>query len=155
MHMLMLSMVGLMLATSGITALDRPVDPAPPRTVHLVASEEMKFDITEIKAQPGESVRIVLRAKGTLPKTVMAHNFVLLKAGTNPQAFVNASATARATGFIAPAVSGQVLASTPLAGAGETVQVTFTAPSKPGRYDFLCSFPGHFASGMRGVLSVR
>lgn len=155
MSMLTLSLVALMLAGFGTTIIDRPLELPPPRTVHLVATEEMKFDITEIKAQAGETLRIVLRAKGTLPKTVMAHNFVLLKAGTDAQAFVNASATARATGFIAPAVSAEVLASTPLAGAGETVQVTFTVPSKPGRYDFVCSFPGHFASGMRGVLTVR
>ncbi len=153
--MLTLSLVALMLAGFGTTIIDRPLEPSPPRTVHLVATEDMKFDITEIKAQAGETLRIVLRAKGTLPKTVMAHNFVLLKAGTDAQAFVNASASARATGFIAPAVAAEVLASTPLAGAGETVQVTFTVPSKPGRYDFVCSFPGHFASGMRGVLTVR
>lgn len=49
-----------------------------------------------------------------------------------------------------------MLASTPLAGAGETVEVTFRAPSTaPGTYTFLCSFPGHFAAGMRGTLVVK
>ena len=42
-----------------------------------------------------------------------------------------------------------------MAGAGDTVQMTFTAPKAPGRYDFVCSFPGPFAGGMRGVLVVK
>ena len=153
--MLTLGTLVLVLAGFGATTSDRASEVPPPRTVYLVATEEMKFDTTEIKAQPGEQLRIVLRAKGTLPKTVMAHNVVVLKTGTKPEAFVNASATARATGFIAPAFSERVLASTPLAGAGETVQVTFTVPSTRGRYDFVCSFPGHFASGMRGTLTIQ
>ena len=85
----------------------------------------------------------------------MAHNVVVLKKGTNLDAFINASATARATDFIAPAFKKQIVAATPMAGAGETVDVTFAAPSAPGRYDFVCSFPGHFAGGMRGVLVVK
>lgn len=153
--MLISSTMVLVLAGFAAMAIDRTSELPPPRTVHLVATEEMSFDTTRIEAQPGERLRILLRARGTMPKMVMAHNVVILKMGTDAEAFVNASATARATGFIAPALAGRVLASTPLAGPGETVQVTFTAPSTPGRYDFVCSFPGHFASGMRGVLTIR
>lgn len=129
-------------------------DPAP-RTISMTANDNMKFSVTEITAKRGESLRVVMRVVGTIPKVAMAHNFVVLKKGTNPDAFINASGMARATDFIAPAVKDQVLAATPLAGAGETVQVTFSAPKVPGRYDFVCSFPGHFAGGMRGVLIVK
>ena len=38
--------------------------------------------------------------------------------------------------------------------AGKTAEVTFTAPQQIGEYTFLCSFPGHFAVGMRGTLVV-
>jgi azurin len=85
----------------------------------------------------------------------MAHNFILLKAGADPVAFVNAAATAQATGYIPPSLQNQVIASTKLAGNGETVDVTFKAPAKPGSYTFLCTFPGHFVSGMKGVLVVK
>jgi azurin len=85
----------------------------------------------------------------------MAHNVVVLQKGADVKAFVTASATARDTGFIAPAFAKQIIAATQLAGAGDTVQVTFTVPSARGRYDFVCSFPGHYASGMRGVLVVK
>ena len=44
---------------------------------------------------------------------------------------------------------------TGLAGPNETVEVTFAAPTAPGSYAFVCSFPGHYALGMRGVLTVK
>ena len=95
------------------------------------------------------------RVARVVPKIAMAHNVVVLAKGTNLDAFVNASAMARSTNFIAPAFAKSVIADTGMGGAGDTVQVTFTAPKAPGRYDFVCSFPGHFAGGMRGVLVVK
>ena len=49
----------------------------------------------------------------------------------------------------------QVLAATALAGPGETVDVTFKVPATAGSYPFLCTFPGHFAAGMRGNIVVK
>lgn len=128
-------------------------DPAP-RTVVIKAGDDMKFSVTEIKARRGEPLRIVLTSRGTMPKAAMAHNVVVLAKGTDPAAFVNASAMAREANFVAPSFKARVLAATALAGNGETVEVTFTVPRVPGRYDFVCSFPGHFLAGMRGVLVV-
>ena len=31
----------------------------------------------------------------------------------------------------------------------------FKIPAKPGRYPFVCTFSGHFASGMVGTIVVR
>ena len=125
------------------------------RTVELVGTEKMKFDKEEITARPGETIRIVLKSVGTMPKTIMAHNFVLLKQGVDAAEFNKASFNARATDFIAPERKDDVLANTPLAGAGETVEVVFKAPAKAGNYTFICSFPGHFAMGMRGRFIVK
>jgi uncharacterized cupredoxin-like copper-binding protein len=44
---------------------------------------------------------------------------------------------------------------TTLVGPGETAEVTFKVPSAPGSYTFLCSFPGHFVAGMKGMLVVK
>jgi azurin len=126
-----------------------------PRTVAISAGDDMKFSVSQITARRGERLRIVLTSKGTMPKIAMAHNVVVLAKGTDADAFVNASALARTTSYIAPAFARQVLASTKLAGNGETVEVTFTVPKTAGRYDFVCSFPGHFLGGMRGVLIVK
>lgn len=39
-------------------------------------------------------------------------------------------------------------------GPGEKDTFTFTAPSVPGEYQVVCSFPGHLARGMKGTLTV-
>jgi azurin len=124
------------------------------RVVTIVATDAMKFDPATIAAKPGERLRVVLKATGVMPKIAMAHNFVILKPGTDTGAFVSASAMARPD-FIAPALKAQVLVSTTLAGAGETVSADVVAPAKPGQYTFICTFPGHFNGGMKGTLVVK
>lgn len=125
------------------------------RTVELTAGDTVKFDKTEITARPGETLHIVLKSNGAMPKMAMAHNFVLLKAGTDAVEFNTAAFNAGATDFIPPAMKSAVIANTTMAGPGDTVETTFKAPAKPGSYTFLCSFPGHFALGMRGTLIVK
>jgi azurin len=128
---------------------------AKPRTIEIQGTDQMKFSVTQIEAKPGEQIRVVLKVVSTMPKAAMSHNFVLLAAGANATDFTNKSMMAAASGYIAPALKAQVLASTALAGGGETVEVTFKAPAKAGSYTFLCSFPGHFAAGMKGTLVVK
>jgi azurin len=125
------------------------------RAIAITAGDDMKFSVTAIQAKPGEELTVTLKATGSMPRVAMAHNFVLLKPGVDATAFVNAGAGASTTDFIAPANKAQVLASTKLVGNGETVEVTFKAPAKPGTYTYLCTFPGHFVSGMKGVLTVK
>jgi azurin len=133
----------------------KPATTAKARTIELVGDEKMKFDKEEIVAKPGETIRVVLKAVGTMPKTIMAHNFVLLKPTADIAEFNKAAFNARPTDFIPPDKKDDVIAATGLAGAGETVEVTFKVPAKAGSYNFLCSFPGHFAMGMRGKLVVK
>ena len=125
------------------------------RAVPIEVGDNMKFSVTTITARPGEHLRVVLKDVGQMPKVAMAHNFILLKKGANPKDFADKSASARDTEFIAPAVKDQILASTRLVGPGETADTTFEAPRAPGAYTFLCSFPGHFALGMKGTLTVK
>ena len=125
------------------------------RVVEMTGNDQMKFSVTTITAKPGETLTVRLKSIGTLPKIAMAHNFVLLAAGTDAAAFANAAATSASTGYIPAAQKDRVLAMTGLAGPGETVEVTFTAPAKPGQYEYICSFPGHFVAGMKGVLVVK
>jgi azurin len=125
------------------------------RTVELTAADNMKYDTPEITAKPGETLHIVLKNVGTMPKMAMAHNFVLLKAGIDPVEFNKAAFNARETDFIPPTMKDAVIAHTGLTGPGETADVTFKVPTKAGTYTFVCSFPGHFALGMRGTLTVK
>lgn len=126
-----------------------------PRTIEIVATDDMKWNVSRITAKPGEALRIKLTSKGTIPKVAMAHNFVLLAGGTNAQKFIDAGASDRATDFIAPAMKAQVLAASRFAGPGETVYINFKAPAKAGSYTYLCTFSGHFQAGMKGLLVVK
>ena len=62
---------------------------------------------------------------------------------------------ARETEFIPADQKDKIIANTGLAGPGETVEVSFVAPKEPGTYPYLCSFPGHYAVGMKGDLVVK
>src|SRR5436190_23989245 len=117
------------------------------RVVEITGDDTMKYSLTSIDAKPGETITIKLTNKGAMPKAAAAHNFVLLKPGTDINAFTTAAVMAGQTDYVPQdaKMKGQVLASSKLAGPGETVEVTFKAPTAPGAYDFLCSFPGHFA----------
>jgi len=125
------------------------------RTVEIVGTDQMKYDKTTIPAKRNEQLRIRLLTKGAMPKIAMAHNWVLLKLGTSQVKFITAGAQARPTDFIAPEMQNQVIAKTALAGAGETVEVTFKVPGVAGEYPYVCTFPGHFQAGMRGTLQVK
>jgi azurin len=130
------------------------------KTVTITASDTptAKWDVTKITAKPGETIHVVLKAVGTMPKMAMAHNFVLLKGGTTPaqiDTFLRDAMMAGQTAYIPASQKAMVLAHTPqMVGAGETTEVTFKAPAAPGNYTYLCSFPGHYAMGMKGVLTV-
>jgi azurin len=126
-----------------------------PRVITIVGTDAMKFSVTAITAKPGEKLTVKVTGQGAIPKVAMAHNFVLLAAKVDANAFSTAAAMARATDFIPADKKAQVLAATKLAGAGETVEVTFDAPKAPGVYEFICTFPGHFAAGMKGTLTVK
>ena len=77
------------------------------------------------------------------------------KEGVDPKKLVDACASAADTNYIATSVTPQLLSYTRLIGPGETAEAPFTAPAVRGDYVFVCTFPGHFALGMRGVLTVK
>ena len=125
------------------------------RRIEITASDAMKFDVAEIRAKAGERLSVTLTNKGTMPKFSMGHNWILLAAGVDPGAFVTVAADAPTTDYVPAARKADILAATKLLGPNEQDTVPFNAPAAPGRYDFLCSFPGHFPVGMRGVLIVE
>lgn len=124
------------------------------RTIEIKGMDNMKFDIESIEATAGEVIKIVYTTKSNFPKTAMAHNVVVMDKDADVQAFANASARARDTDYIAPGFEDSIIAATDLAGGGETVEVTFTVPTEAGDYEYICSFPGHYGAGMKGILKV-
>jgi len=111
--------------------------------------------LENIEADPGEQLRIRLTTVSNLPASAMAHNWILLKSGVDPSAFAKAANQAKANDYIPKDRTGNIMAHTGLAAADETAEVTFTVPEETGNYDYLCSFPGHFAAGMKGKLVIQ
>ncbi len=137
------------------SALGASLPAQTPRTIEITVGDNMKFSVTEITATPGEPLHVVIKSNGQMPKTAMSHDFVLLQQGTDAAKFVQAGAGARETDFIAMWERDKVIASTKMVGPGETADVTFNAPSKPGAYQYLCTFTGHYTLGMKGTLTVK
>jgi len=126
------------------------------REIIITGNDAMQFDLKKIEASPGEKIKVTLKNIGSIPKIAMGHNWVLLKKDTDALAFgqkVLASGGS-ATNALPKSLLGEVIAHTDVLGPGESESVTFQAPSEPGDYEYVCTFPGHFAM-MRGVLLVK
>jgi azurin len=129
--------------------------PAAGRTIEITVNDQMRYDVATITAKPGETLKIRLHATGSMPKNIMSHNLVVLKKTADVNAFVTKANTANATGYMPTDLKPQVIAASGLIGNGETTEVTFKAPAAPGTYPYLCTFPGHYAAGMKGTLVVK
>lgn len=125
------------------------------RVVEIKGLNNMTFDVTEIVAKPGERITVRLTSITDFKPRQMSHNFVLLKQTADVQSFISASEKSAIEDFVAPHMRDQVIAFTSMASGGETVEVTFTAPERPSKYMYVCTFPGHFFAGMRGTLTVK
>jgi azurin len=82
------------------------------RTVEITGGDDMKYSLTSIAAKPGETLHIVLKATGTIPKIAMAHNFIALNAGVDAAKFSQDAMTARDTDYVPAARKADILAST-------------------------------------------
>tara|TARA_B100000161_G_C33329789_1_gene315250 strand:- start:58 stop:513 length:456 start_codon:yes stop_codon:yes gene_type:complete len=123
--------------------------------VTITGNDTMQFDKREFTVKSGEKVELEFKNIGKLPKIAMGHNLVILKKGISSLKFGQKvmSMGANATNPLPEASMGDVIAATKLLGPGETETIIFTAP-EPGDYQFVCSFPGHFAA-MRGIMVVK
>jgi azurin len=131
------------------------VEPAKPDTagvVHITSSDQMRYSATRIEISAGQKIKIELKNAGALPKEVMGHDLVVLKPGSDINAFAIKAMAAKATDYIPADASDQIVAHTRLLGPGESQTLEFDAPA--GTYPFLCSFPGHVGL-MNGVLVVQ
>lgn len=120
--------------------------------IALTANDMMQFNTKEIKVKSGQKVRLTLRHIGKLDVNVMGHNFVLLKKGTDLVAFATAAATQKDNKYI-PKGTEDVIVHTDIIGGGQVATIEFDAP-EAGTYEFLCSFPAHYAM-MQGQFIVE
>lgn len=124
------------------------------REITIKGTDNMKFDVTLIDARPGETIRLTLETKSNMPAQAMAHNVAIVGLGVDVDEFVLASMASPDTEYISPDYREQVIANTRMIGGGETSTIEFTVPDTPGDYEYVCTFPGHYFGGMKGVLRV-
>lgn len=124
--------------------------------VEITGNDQMQFNIREFTVEAGEEVEIIFKNIGKLPKIAMGHNLVILQKGISALSFGNKAlkAGANATNALPESVKGDVLANSKLLGPGESEILKFKAPVESGMYQFVCTFPGHYAM-MRGVMVVK
>ncbi len=123
--------------------------------IELTANDSMKFSQTSFEVKAGQDVKLTFTNMGTMPKQAMGHNVVILKKGVDAKEFANAAMTAAATDYVPADKADQIIAHTKLLGPKQSDEITFKAPTEPGEYTFLCTFPAHYLTGMHGTIVVK
>ena len=124
----------------------------PPQEITLEAATGLQFAQKELRVKAGRGVALTVVNPDSMP-----HNWVLtrpnaLEAVTLLSAKMAAEPDAYSRHYVPE--TADILCHTRLIDAGKRTTVYFNAPKEPGRYPYLCTFPGH-AQIMRGVLIVE
>jgi azurin/glucose/arabinose dehydrogenase len=128
-----------------------PGSDEPGRAIQLKAITGLKYDQEKIVVRAGERISLTLLNTDEMP-----HNWVLTGwftyelVGQLADALV-ADPTAAERHYIPDDPS--VLLHSRVLNPGESHTIHFNAPAAPGKYPFLCTFPGHWQS-MKGTLVV-
>ena len=115
---------------------------------------QMLFDVTEFTVPAGRPVEIQIDNRDVMP-----HNVVITRPGGLEDVGRMAEAMAEENPLRAerseyvPRRSSKLLFASRLIAPGEAGQLTFLAPQLPGRYPFVCTFPGHWIL-MNGIMTV-
>jgi|TARA_B110000495_G_scaffold201927_1_gene220586 putative heme-binding domain-containing protein len=122
------------------------------QAITLTAAKNLMFDQTEIHLPAGKAVRLNFKNPDAVP-----HNWALLKPGTLKKVGEQCNRLisdpqAAAQQYIPP--TSDILAYTDVVEPYASHTIYFRVPSEPGRYPYLCTFPGHWMV-MNGVLVVE
>jgi putative heme-binding domain-containing protein len=113
--------------------------------------EQMRYDVDRLVMEAGKPVEIVFENGDMMP-----HNLVIAQPGALEEIGLLAEATATqanaSTRQYVPA-SNKILLSSQLLQPREVQRLSFTAPSQPGVYPYVCTYPGHWRR-MYGALYV-
>jgi putative heme-binding domain-containing protein len=117
------------------------------RTIH----EQMLYDKSLLVVEAGKPVEIIL-----VNEDVMPHNLVVVAPGASEEigrAAEKMQPEPDAQGRIHVPASPKVLQGTKMVEPGQQAKLSFIAPSEPGDYQYVCTFPGHWMR-MLGTLAV-
>lgn len=118
--------------------------------IHTV-EEEMRYDRTYFAVEAGRPVQVILENEDLMP-----HNLVITKPGQLKEvalAGADLGKTPGLDGKLYVPKSPDVLFATEMVNAGQRGILTFDAPTEPGEYPYVCTFPRHWMR-MYGVMIV-
>ena len=124
----------------------------PPQELTLETATGLQFAQKELRVKAGRGVVLTVVNPDSMP-----HNWVLTKpAALEAVTLLSAKMASEPDAYFRHYVpeSPDILCHTRLLDPGKRTTVYFNAPKEPGRYPYLCTFPGH-AQIMRGVLIVE
>jgi azurin len=116
----------------------------------LKANDNMRFDRELFRVRAGKKISLIFKNTGTKSAASMAHNVVILKNGVDIADFADIAHNAKTEQYVPSSLDSLMIAHTRLVSGGDSDQVVFIIP-KPGIYDFICSFPGHWGT-MQGKI---
>ena len=106
---------------------------------------------TRLEAPPGSKITLTLTNK-TDPDDEIGHNWVLVTPGQEAHVMGSSITAGDDNDWLDESDPG-IIAATSLIEGKQRDKVTFDAPPS-GSYTFLCTFPKHFAGGMKGTLVI-
>ena len=115
-------------------------------------AEDFRYVQTALEAPAGSTINLVL-SNMTNPSDEVGHNWVLVMLGQEETVLASATAAGDDGDWLDETDPG-IIASSRLIEGGARDIVAFDAPPS-GRYVFLCTFPEHFAGGMKGTLTIH
>jgi azurin len=122
-------------------------------SLQLKANENMRYNRELFRVRAGKKISLFFKNTGAKSATSMAHNVVILKNGVDIADFADVARNAKTEQCVPSSLDSLIIAHTRLVNGGDSDQVEFIIP-KPGIYDFICSFPGHWGT-MQGKIVVQ
>ena len=119
-------------------------------SVLLKANENMRFDKELFRVKAQKKIILIFKNTGAKSAASMTHNVVILKSGIDIADFADIAHNAKTEQYVPSSLDSLIIAHTRLVSGGDSDQVEFMIP-KPGVYDFICSFPGHWGT-MQGKI---
>ena len=121
--------------------------------INIDGTDTMMYSKNSFEVKSGQKVKLAFKNTGKLPKVAMGHNIVILKNSVDLIEFCNEAVKFPTNEYFPKGREKDVIVRTKLLGPGETDTVYFMAPES-GTYEFVCTFPGHFAL-MKGKMIVK
>lgn len=118
--------------------------------INLQANDDMHFNNDLFKVKSGKKVTLVLKNIGSQVGAPMSHNVVVLAKGTDIASFADVAGKAKGELYVPSSLATSIIAHTKSVIAGKSESIEFTL-EKPGVYDFICSYPGHWGT-MQGKI---